>query len=286
MPSLPRLPYSLVSRLLGLVLLIAAGLKLFGLGAERVSHFPFLSSPRSQIALVELEFLLGLWLLTGLHARAAWLCALPAFCLLAAASLYQAANGESSCGCFGKFAVNPWYTFFGDLLAVVALFLCRPSLAAARLETSVVSPRPVRTRRFMAIGMALGCISLLGVSYGINRPSSAAFAFLRGESLTVDPKISDLGTGPRGDLRLIRLQIRNRTDRAIRIVGGTADCSCITTKDLPRTVLLGEVESVEVQVSFRGPSGSFERVFVLYTDDERQPRVFARVTGSLIEPIQ
>jgi hypothetical protein len=85
---------------------------------------------------------------------------------------------------------------------------------------------------------------------------------------------------------MIRLQIRNQTDRTIRVVGGTADCSCMATKDLPLTVQPREVESVQVQFSFRGPSGAFQRAFVLYTDDERQPRVLARVTGSVIEPTQ
>jgi hypothetical protein len=41
-------------------------------------------------------------------------------------SLYKGISGESTCGCFGRVPVNPWYTFTLDAAAVLALLRWRP----------------------------------------------------------------------------------------------------------------------------------------------------------------
>jgi hypothetical protein len=63
--------YRLVRVLGGLVLLVAAAFKAHGLWTETSQPFPFALSLRAQIAVIEAEGLLGLWLLSGLYPRAA-----------------------------------------------------------------------------------------------------------------------------------------------------------------------------------------------------------------------
>ena len=57
--------------------------------------------------------------------RLAWRAAVLCFTVFACVSAYKGLLGEASCGCFGKVAVNPWYTFALDV-ALVGLLLGFP----------------------------------------------------------------------------------------------------------------------------------------------------------------
>src|SRR5437879_907065 len=107
--------FALLSRGLGLLLLTAAGLKLYGLGIEPVSRMGIFSAPAFQFLVIVFEISLGAWLLSGKLPSGAWLTVLTAFVGFAAVSLYQGVIGQASCGCFGKLSVNPWYTFVFDI---------------------------------------------------------------------------------------------------------------------------------------------------------------------------
>jgi hypothetical protein len=76
---------------------------------------------------VELELALGLWLLSGLFPKVAWLASLACFSFFSSITLYKGLTGAASCGCFGSVHVNPWITLLAiDLPAVVALSVFRP----------------------------------------------------------------------------------------------------------------------------------------------------------------
>jgi hypothetical protein len=66
------LSYALVSRILG-VLLVAAALKVQGLGFDPVRRLGMFSAPEFQIAVVEFEIFLALWLLWGKYPFGSWL---------------------------------------------------------------------------------------------------------------------------------------------------------------------------------------------------------------------
>jgi hypothetical protein len=118
-----------LSLVLGLFLLVTAGLKIHGLYVDPYSQESILLTPRLLVALIDIEIVIGVWLLTGLAPCAAWLAALVFFALGAAANLYLALESQRSCGCFGTVDVNPWWTFGLDGAAVVALILLRPRLS-------------------------------------------------------------------------------------------------------------------------------------------------------------
>jgi len=269
----------LVRVALGLFLLVAAGLKAHSLATDPLSQDAFFASPRLLIAVIEVEIVLGLWLLSGWFVRAAWVMALGFFGLLAGASLYLALAGQRSCGCFGQVTVSPWVTFGLDVGAVVALALWRPAYAVDGPPVAWIQPLlKIGTGAAVLLALTSGAFLLAFAS------PAEALAWLRGEAITAEPAVSDVGKGLPGEARVLRIRLSNRTPRLVRVVGGTTSCSCVASRDLPLTLAYGETGSINVVVKFVGSPGRFQRHFVLLTDDEQQPEVVARFSGQVIAP--
>lgn len=58
------------------------------------------------------EFALGVWMVSGLFRKAAWLAGTCAYAFFIAVTLFKALAGAESCGCFGQVHVDPWITLF------------------------------------------------------------------------------------------------------------------------------------------------------------------------------
>ena len=96
----------------GAVLVIAAVLKIHQLLTEPIISKGFWESWAFFVIQIPLELGLGIWLLSGLFRKAAWLIAVLSFALFIVVTLHQGLTGVTSCGCFGKVVVNPWITLF------------------------------------------------------------------------------------------------------------------------------------------------------------------------------
>lgn len=263
---------------LGLLLLAAAGLKAQGLALEPTGEHTILSSPRLEIAAIEAEILLGVWLLSGWAARFAWVAALAFFGILAGVSSYLALVGQQDCGCFGRVAVNPWLTFSIDIAAVAALLVWRPRAGDAR-DRAVWLGSIVK-----AIAGAMVILALFGgVVLAVYDSPAEAIVKLRGEKVTVEPAINEIGSGSLGEERVFHLELTNHDIKPIQIVGGTTTCSCITTDQLPVSLAPGASATILVRIRLRGKPGSFEHRFILYTDDENQPWIVARFKGRVVD---
>ncbi|HEY1487877.1 MAG TPA: hypothetical protein VGF84_17355 [Micromonosporaceae bacterium] len=66
---------AIVRYVLGLLLLTAAGLKLYGLGISAVPRVGWFAQPWVQLAAAEWELILGLWLVSGAAPIGGWLAA-------------------------------------------------------------------------------------------------------------------------------------------------------------------------------------------------------------------
>jgi hypothetical protein len=219
---LHRLPYSVVSRFLAVLLLAAALLKLNGLAVDPVGRMGLFSVPAFQIAVIEFELFLAAWLLWGKRPLGSWATALGVFAIFAAVSAYQGWIGRSSCGCFGKLAVSPWYAFGIDLTVLLALFLGRPDLEAVRRQPwrLLMSILPA----LFGLGGALVVLAALaGLARSVYGSPDAALAHLRGERISLYPRLVDVGTGIPGERREAAFEVVNRTDHPIRLIGGTKD---------------------------------------------------------------
>lgn len=110
----------------GLLLFSAAFLKGYELfEAPLLDANPWYSRA-FQIAAVEAEWVLGLWLLSGLWRWGVRWAALAAFHTFLAVSVTRALAGEETCGCFGRVPISPIWMAALDLAAILALWLWRP----------------------------------------------------------------------------------------------------------------------------------------------------------------
>jgi thiol-disulfide isomerase/thioredoxin len=111
----------------GLVLLVAAGLKIHHLLTEPIISQSFWGSWEFFLLQIPLELGLGIWLVSGLFRKAGWLVAVFSFGGFIAATLQRGLIGAESCGCFGRVHVNPWITLFIiDVPLFVGLLIFRP----------------------------------------------------------------------------------------------------------------------------------------------------------------
>ncbi len=253
--------------LLGLFLLGVAGLKL--VGRRDSLDGSFLSSPQLQFAALTAELIIGSWLLTGRYQRDAWMAAMALFLVFSGVSLYLTVAGQRSCpSCFGPIPVNPAITLALDLVILAALVLCRPAPAE-------------RIRRGAMVGTAAVVACALGGTLLLDRGTLAS---LRGESISVEPAVSDVGDGQAGEERTFTVRLTNHAGKAIRITGVARNCGSVATDDLPITLQPGESRSITVRMLFSGSLGRFTHRVTLYTDDDKQPIVNPRFTGRVIAP--
>lgn len=259
---------------LGLLLLTAAFLKFRDLTWEPFGK-AILIPPRLRVVFVEMEVLLGLWLLTGLARRALWIVAISFFSILAIVSGYLALTGEPTCGCFGQAAISPWITFGIDAAAIVLLAATRPRLKVAPAESSG------NGRAILAwAGVAVIAVTLVQV--GQEGGLSAAWQELTGQSLVVEPTMTEIGSGRLGDKARFVVTLRNVSGRDIQVIGGTNNCVANAVENLPVAVPAGEFRRVEVVGYFKGSPGNLVREFGFVTNQSIAPTAIGRFAGTLV----
>lgn len=186
--------------------------------------------------------------------------------------------GQASCGCFGQFQLNPWIAFAGDLTILALLYRYRPDRAAI-----VESLRPLRTHLWDAVtiagGVAVIAIFLCSVAVWGFGSVDAAMAYLRGDLISVDPGIVELGEGSAGAIRKAEVCLTNRMDRPVTLIGGTSDCSCIVINNLPATLQPGESVNMEIVMLYPTSSGRFMRSAEFYAEADRWIRIPIAITG-------
>jgi thiol-disulfide isomerase/thioredoxin len=128
----------IVLKALGALLIVAGGLKGWQLLTEPVANNSIWTWRPFMVLQVDFELALGIWLVSGLFKKAAWLAAISCFSLFSAVTLYKGLSGAESCGCFGTVDVNPWLTLFViDIPSVIALVVFRPVLSLKRKAESI-----------------------------------------------------------------------------------------------------------------------------------------------------
>jgi hypothetical protein len=270
--------FAVVRIALGAVLLGAAILKtVWPSDALYGNALEWLSDPVWRLTAAEVEAVLGLWLLTGRFRRALWWAALAWFIGLSGASLYLGVVGQPTCGCFGaRLPLSPWHAFGLDVTAVAALALLRPP------QVWQIGWANLRRLLLTAAG-AGGILAVLigGLTLAYGSPGEG-LVHLRGEALTLDPPVIDLGEVQAADVRSIPIRLVNHTDRPVGVVGGTADCTCVAWEDLPVVVPPRGDQSLRIRVVFRGSPRAVRHFFTLFTDDPAQPHVFGEVGGQVV----
>jgi hypothetical protein len=218
-----------------------------------------------QAAAIVWEVLLGAWLVWGAQRFAAWLAAISTFVIFAGVSGYLGFIGQANCGCFGLIEASPWAAFAVDVTALGFLSFARPTWDGWRAQ-----------RPLLLWGGSLAAIvlSVIGGVLLLFGSVDTALARLRGEVLGTTPALLDFGAAPTGTTVEQTLTVRNYSPGAVRLIGGTSDCSCLATQDLPVTIAAGD--QVEIRVKLRVPqseTGQLTRTIELLSDNPKQPRL-------------
>ena len=257
--------------LIGLLLLVVASLKLYGMSVSPLPSVGWMSLPVVQFAVVAWELILGIWLISNLVRPLSWLFALFTFSIFAGVSSYFGIIGQASCGCFGTIQASPWAAFGVDVIAVTALVITRPAWRIAEFRTPIFTAAKLLGGTAAVIGLlALGST----LAYG---SVSAAIAKMRGDSLST-PSYVDFGSAKPGVQLEQLVVIHNWTDAPIRLIGGTSDCSCVTTSAMPLTVPPGD--SLSITITLKVPSsnaGSFTRTAAIWTDCNKHQTIKLRL---------
>ena len=260
-----------IAWLLGLLLLAAAGLKLYGLSVSTMPQSGWFGQSWVQLLAAEWELVLGLWLLCGAMPKASWFAAVATFLVFAAVSGSLGLDGAESCGCLGAVQTNPWWAFAVDVFALFLLIASRPTYAHD------FAPSAGHVSMIGAVAFLLSILT--GASAYFFGSPEVAMARLRGESITVDPRQLDFGSGPVATTLESRVELHNWTDGPIHVYGGTSDCTCVATSDLPLTVPAQNTRSFIIRWRLPGEAtGLSSRRVELLTDHPRQTTIRFKIT--------
>jgi hypothetical protein len=260
---------------------VAAGLKLYGLQVSAVPRIGPLYAPWVQMAVLQWEIILGLWLVSGWYPLGSWLAAVGTFAAFAAVSGYLGWAGQAGCGCFGSVEASPWHAFAVDVLILLTLAWVRPDWRLLLEHPRLALRRAGGTALAFFAGAAVLFSLLAGLGAWMFGSLDAALAHIRGERVSVRPGFVDLGSGAPGQSVATTVELVNRTDRPVRIIGGTSDCSCVTTNDLPVTLAPGESRPVSIRVGLPTTPGLFNRQAFFWTDDDQARAIVFPLSGRI-----
>ncbi len=183
--GLPRAVHAGALVALGVFLVTTAVLKAHQLAYHGVPAAGLLTSVGSNVLVVVAEYLLGLWLITGLYQSTARLAAILHFSVFMEAALWLAFAGQESCGCLGQVAVNPWLMVAVDFGILVGLVLLRPDGPERTIHT-----HGLRFCAFLLVALAMGVPGLMTMTaYRREPPKNFAYD-LRHDRLLHNTKIA------------------------------------------------------------------------------------------------
>ena len=152
-------PYGVLRIVLSTLLISAAALKLNSILAhsERLQssfYVPMWLVYQSVI----IELILGIWLLTGLFMRQAWIATGFCFICFSAISAVGIFLGQEVCGCLGVFSVSPWLMLLLDLSVLAGMWFIRPPFNGGAISET----RPLRPRHLWVQYAVLSAVFVSG----------------------------------------------------------------------------------------------------------------------------
>jgi hypothetical protein len=213
--------YRYIAFILGLLLLVTAGLKTQAAFADSPLETGFLTNRWGVLAIAEFELFLGAWLLTNFLPWLARGCALASFLCFLGFSIASILAGERSCSCFGNLMVSPWFALMVDVASLSALLAFQPPADTASVTLSS------RQRIFMIFiaGLLLAIPNALALTEDARRPL-----------LVSSEQLVDLGVLSRGECRGSTLWLTNEGTTPVEIETVESTCHCLKLEGARRTV--------------------------------------------------
>lgn len=208
--------------------------------------------PDVSLLLVGAESLLGLWILSGIAARAGRLVAILLLLAFLAVNSVGVYRGAPSCGCFGAVTIPPLYVAIAEAAYIAVLIRW-----------------PVKSTWSAADGHALWVAGLaatlfagyVGLGYwktgqlAVDWPGLEAEAQFEQHVPQDDP----------GATTHFELTWVNRDAEPVQLTYLKSSCGCMQTRALPLWVAPGE--TVRIPVAFTSPTtpGEFRKTFAILT---------------------
>jgi hypothetical protein len=211
----------------------------------------------------------------------AWSAAVATFLVFAGVSFSLGVSGQASCGCFGQIEASPWHAFAVDIAALALLVVARPDFRGMLSLDRARFLQAVRQAAVSIGGTSLVFGSIIGLASLAFGSPDAALARLRGERISIRPRTVNVGRVEPHQRIEVTVEVVNRTDRPVRLIGGTSDCSCVTINDLPTTLAPGEARQVSVEVRLPATHGFFHRKAMFLTDCEQARAVLFDLVGTI-----
>jgi hypothetical protein len=104
----------------------------------------------------------------------------------------------------------------------------------------------------------------------------------RGETVRIVPQTADAGRGRRGEWATVAATIKIGLPTPVRILGGTADCSCVAIDNVSVAIEPGTGVALAVRIRLVGTPGRFARRYFFYTDSSQAPYVTGIFTGRVL----
>jgi hypothetical protein len=113
---------------------------------------------------------------------------------------------------------------------------------------------------------------------------ASTVAYLNGERVFVDPDTLSLGVVRRGEERDLRFTIRNRTGKAVKLLGAKSTCGCMRMEEtFPISIGEGGQRELTIHVWLTGKDSAFDKRVDFYTDEESKPVIAVAVRATLTD---
>jgi uncharacterized membrane protein len=243
-------------------------------------------APQLEWGLIQFEFLLAIWFLSGWATRVLWWVLVALFSIFTGAGLYQVWMGQSSCGCFGQYSLHPLWVVSLDVVILVLLLWSGSIFGVGQSRHNEDHAEIVRRKRqarllfaVLAGGLLVGLLGMSLTPTLTNAMSEYAWPSWTGQYLVTSPSVADLGVGKPGEWRDFRVRVQNRAAKPIRLIGAANDCQCSAGQDLPVQVPAGGETVVRVRVKVGNSVGRRDGKIWIRTDHAAQPLLLCRWRG-------
>jgi hypothetical protein len=231
-----------------------------------------LYSPSLKVLATYVEFIVGALLLLKWLPFFSWVFSCSLFFVFMIFGFNIALSGYSDCGCFGFVKMDLFITVLLDIFALLLLGIARPQFALQN---------PIKTTGSMMIFSGW----ILFAAFQLNgKNGDDLVAILSGSDIYITPTLVDLGPNSAGDLRVIRINVINRSNQSARLIGGSVNCKCTVLKDLPVTLPPASQKEIEIELLVRGDPGFFVFKYELFTDIKKEEKIFGVITGRILAP--
>jgi Protein of unknown function (DUF1573) len=139
---------------------------------------------------------------------------------------------------------------------------------------------------WLALTMIIANVGLLSAAalalyfFGSLAP---AVAYLRGDRLIADAYTRSLGTIRKGEERAAFFVLTNSSNRAVKILGSRASCTCLVVDELPVALPPHGVFRLRIGLRPRVKPGQIAERVSLFTDREGEERLELKISGRVVE---